>query len=78
MDTAKGSIIFTFRLSSEQAAKELWVMYTGGIFQSMLQTVLVENALKDQHQEVPEKPPKLQLSLCTEKFNKIREKLAGI
>ena len=75
--TSKGSIILTFRLSSEQAANELWNMYTERKFQSMVQTVFVEDALKDSHKDGLEKIPKLELSLCVERFNKIREKLRG-
>ena len=75
--TSKGSIILTFRLSSEQAANELWNMYTERKFQSMVQTVFVEDALKDSHKDGLEKTPKLELSLCVERFNKIREKLRG-
>ena len=41
----------------------------------MLQTVLVENTLKD---EVQERPLKLNLSLGLERFKTIKEKLAGI
>ena len=67
----------TFRLSSEQAASELWDMYTDGEFQSMVQTVFVEDALKDSHRDGLEKAPKLELSLCVERFKKIREKLRG-
>ena len=67
----------TFRLSSEQAANELWNMYTEGEFQSMVQTVFVEDALKDSHKNGLEKTPKLELSLCVERFNKIRDKLQG-
>ena len=77
VNTAKGSIISTFRLSSEQAAKELWEMYTEGKFQSMLQTLLVEKTLKDD-QRFSENPLELKLSLGVERFNKIQEKLAGI
>ncbi|CAH3018864.1 unnamed protein product [Porites evermanni] len=76
--TSKGSIILTFRLSSEQAANELWNMYTEGEFQSMVQTVFVQDALKDSHKDGLEKTPKLELSLCVERFNKIREKLKEI
>ena len=43
----------------------------------MVQTVFVEDALKDSHKNGLEKTPKLELSLCVERFNKIREKLKG-
>ena len=43
----------------------------------MVQTVFVEDALKDSHKDGLEKTPKLELSLCVERFNKIREKLIG-
>jgi len=52
-------------------------MYTEGEFQSMLQTVFVKDALKDLQKEGLEKTPKLELNLCIEKFNKIRDKLKG-
>ena len=52
-------------------------MYTDGEFQSMVQTVFVEDALKDSHTHGLEKAPKLELSLCVERFKKIREKLRG-
>ncbi|XP_068695183.1 ATP-dependent RNA helicase DHX58-like isoform X2 [Montipora foliosa] len=77
VNTEKGSIISTFRLSSEKAASELWEMYTQGTFQSMLQEVLMEDALKDDA-EKPEKSLELQLSLVKERFEKIRKKLAEI
>ena len=77
VNTEKGSIISTFRLSSEKAASELWEMYTQGTFQSMLQEVLMEDALKDDA-EKPEKSLELQLSLVKERFEKIRKKLAGL
>lgn len=77
VNTAKGSIVSTFRLSSEKAAVELWEMYTKGTLESMLQTELVENTLKD-HPEPPEERPKLAISLGVEKFNKVKEKLKGI
>ncbi|XP_073244354.1 ATP-dependent RNA helicase DHX58-like isoform X4 [Porites lutea] len=75
VNTSRGSIILTFRLSSEQAANELWDMYTEGEFQSMLQTVFVKDALKDLQKEGLEKTPKLELNLCTKTFKKIRDKL---
>jgi len=75
VNTENGSIISTFRLSSEDAANKIWEMYTKGTFQSMLQTVLVENTLKD---EVQERPLKLNLSLGLERFKTIKEKLAEI
>lgn len=76
VNTAKGSIIATFRLSSEKAAKELWEMYTEGKFESTLQEVLVENTLKED-QKVPEKPMELKLSLGEDRFHQIQKKLAG-
>lgn len=76
VNTAKGSIIATFRLSSEKAAKELWEMYTEGKFESTLQKVLVENTLKE-NQKVPEKPMGLKLSLGEDRFHQIQKKLAG-
>ena len=76
VNTAKGSIFATFRLSSEQAAKKLWEMYTKGKFQATLQTVLVENTLRED-QKVPEKPLELKLSLGEDRFNQIQKKLAG-
>ncbi|XP_073244353.1 ATP-dependent RNA helicase DHX58-like isoform X3 [Porites lutea] len=78
VNTSRGSIILTFRLSSEQAANELWDMYTEGEFQSMLQTVFVKDALKDLQKEGLEKTPKLELNLCTKTFKKIRDKLKEI
>ncbi|XP_078348477.1 ATP-dependent RNA helicase DHX58-like [Oculina patagonica] len=78
VNTAKRSIIATFRLSSEQAAKKLWEMYSEGKFQTMLQTVLVENTLKED-EKVADKPAlKLNLSLVEDHFNQIQEKLAEI
>ena len=77
VNTDKGSIISTFRLSSAKAANELWEMYSKGTFQSMLQDVLMEDALKDDT-EKPEKPVELQLNLGKERFEKIRKKLAGL
>ena len=77
VNTEKGSIISTFRLSSEKAAKELWEMYSDGTFQSMLQTVLVENALKDDDKQ-PGKPLEFKVTLGEERFEKIRKKLEGI
>lgn len=77
VNTAKGSIISTFRLCSEDAAKKLWLMYSEGKFQTMLQEVLVENTLKE-HKKVPEKPVELKLSLGQDRFNQIQKKLAGI
>ena len=79
MDTSKGSIILTFRLSSEQAANELLEMYRSGKFQSMLQTVFVKYALEHALTDGFEKPQsvKLELNLCVERFDKIREKLKG-
>lgn len=77
VNTEKGSIISTFRLSSEKAAKELWDMYSKGTFQSMLQTVLVENALKDDQKNL-EKPLEFKVTLGEERFEKIRKKLEGI
>ena len=52
-------------------------MYTEGKFQSMVQTVFVEDALKDSHKDSLGKTPKLELSLCVERFDKIRDKLKG-
>lgn len=77
MNTGKGSIISTFRLSSEKGANELWEMYTQGTFQSTLQKVLVEDTLKEDPNP-PEKHPELKLSLGKERFEKIRKKLKGI
>ena len=76
VNTAKGSIIATFRLSSKKAAKELWEMYTEGEFESTLQEVLVENTLKED-QKIPEKPMELKLSLGEDRFHQIQKKLAG-
>ena len=77
VNTEKGSIISTFRLSSEKAAKELWEMYSKGTFQSMLQEVLVRDVVK--HDEVkPEESLQLQLNLGEERFEKIRKKLEGL
>ncbi len=76
VNTAKGSIVATFRLSSEQAAKKLWEMYSEGKFQTMLQTVLVENTLKED-EKIPDKPLELNLSLVEDHFNQIQRKLAG-
>ena len=67
----------TFRLSSKQAANELWNMFTEGKFQSMVQTVFVEEALKDSHKDGLGKTPKLELTLCVERYDKIRDKLEG-
>ena len=76
VNTAKGSILATFRLSSEEAAKKLWEMYKDGKFQTMLQTELVENTLaKDQ--KVPDEPLQLKLSLGEEQFHLIQQRLAG-
>ncbi|KAL9989319.1 hypothetical protein ACROYT_G003856 [Oculina patagonica] len=77
VNTAKGSIVATFRLSSEQAAKKLWEMYSEGKFQTMLQTVLVENTLKED-EKIPDKPLELNLSLVEDHFNQIQRKLAEI
>ena len=77
VNTAKGSIISTFRLSSEKAAVELWEMYTKGTLQSILETGLVENALKDDL-EISDERPKLAISLCVERFNKAKKKLKGM
>ncbi len=52
-------------------------MYSEGKFQTMLQTVLVENTLKED-EKVADKPAlKLNLSLVEDHFNQIQEKLAG-
>ncbi|XP_067017165.1 ATP-dependent RNA helicase DHX58-like isoform X3 [Acropora muricata] len=77
VNTEKGSIISTFRLSSEKAAKELWEMYSKGSFQSMLQEVLVGDAVKHDA-EKPEESLQLQLNLGEERFEKIRKKLEEI
>ena len=76
VNTAKGSIIATFRLSTVEAAKKLWEMYTEGEFQAKLQKVLVDDTLKEQ-KKVPDKPVKLNLSIGEDRFNQIQKKLAG-
>ena len=73
VNTEKGSIISTFRLSSEKAAKELWEMYSKGTFQSMLQEVLVGDDA-----EKSEESLQLELNLGEERFEKIRKKLEGV
>ena len=77
VNTEKGSIISTFRLSSEKAAKELWEMYSKGTFQSMLQEVMVEDAVKHDA-EKSEESLQLELNLGEERFEKIRKKLEGV
>ena len=77
VNTDKGSIISTFRLSSEKAANELWEMYSKGTFQSMLQEVLIGDVVKH-NAEKSEESLQLQLNLGEERFEKIRNKLAGV
>lgn len=76
VNTAKGSVIATFRLSTVEAAEKLWEMYSKQTFQDKLKEVLVEDTLK-RHQKLPDKPLELNITFSEDRFKQIQKKLKG-